>query len=92
MGDPKKKHKLYTTPRRPYDFANLEEELKLVGAYGLRNKRELWRHRTELSTLRRRAREMLTLEPIEREQAQRELVNKLHRRGWYPRGAPSTTS
>ena len=84
MGDPKKKHKLYTTPRRPYDFANLEEELKLVGAYGLRNKRELWRHRTELSTLRRRAREMLTLEPIEREQAQRELVNKLHRTGLVP--------
>ncbi|UCH56692.1 MAG: 30S ribosomal protein S4 [Candidatus Bathyarchaeota archaeon] len=81
MGDPKKKHKLYTTPKRPYDVANLEEELRLIGAYGLRNKRELWRHRTELSTLRRRAREMLSLDPEERTQLEKELITKLHRLG-----------
>jgi ribosomal protein S4 len=66
MGDPKKKHKRYTTPKRPYDFANLEAELKLVGAYSLRNKRELWSHRTKLSTLRRRARKLLSMDPVAR--------------------------
>ena len=84
MGDPKKKHKLYSTPKRPWDFANLEAELKLVGAYGLRNKRELWRHKTELSTLRRRAREMVSMGVAEREQLEAELLGRLHRRGLIP--------
>jgi len=84
LGDPKKKHKLYSTPKRPWDFANLEAELKLVGAYGLRNKRELWRHKTELSTLRRRAREMVSMGVTEREQLEAELIGRLHKRGLIP--------
>ncbi len=78
MGDPKKKHKRYTTPKRPYDVSNLSEELKLVGTYGLRNKRELWRIRTELSTLRRRGRETLSLDPIERAEKEKAMIRKLH--------------
>jgi small subunit ribosomal protein S4 len=81
MGDPKKKKKLYATPKRPYDVNNLKEELNLVGTYGLRNKRELWRHRTELSTLRRRAREMLSMDPIERADREKELIRKLAKLG-----------
>ena len=77
MGDPKKKHKRYTTPKRPYDIANLEEELKLIGAYSLRNKRELWSHRTELSTMRRRARQLLSMDPVAREDAEKEMIRKL---------------
>jgi small subunit ribosomal protein S4 len=84
MGDPKKKHKLFTTPKRPYDVANLEEELRLVGIYGLRNKRELWRKHTELSTYRRRARAMLSMDPVERAEEQRALLSKLHKLGLVP--------
>jgi len=84
LGDPKKRHKLYTTPKRPWDFANLEAELKLVGAYGLRNKRELWCHKTELSTLRRRAREMVSMGVVEREQVEAEFLGRLHRMGLVP--------
>jgi len=81
MGDPKKKHKLYNTPKAPYDVATLEEELRLIGVYGLRNKRELWRKRTELSTLRRRARGMLSMDPVERADDQRALIRKLYNLG-----------
>ena len=81
MGDPKKKHKMYTTPKRPYDYDVFMEELKLLGAYGLRNKRELWRHRTKLRHIRRIAREKLSMDPLERAEDEREMIRKLHARG-----------
>ena len=81
MGDPKKKHKRYTTPKRPYDQDALTKELRLLGAYGLRNKRELWRHRTHLSRIRRMAREKLSMDPVERAEGEREMVRKLHSLG-----------
>jgi small subunit ribosomal protein S4 len=81
VGDPKKKHKRYTTPQVPYDTEMFTEELKLLGTYGLRNKRELWRARTELSTLRRRARELLAMTATEREAQQKEMIGKLNKMG-----------
>jgi small subunit ribosomal protein S9e len=40
----------------------LDAELKLVGEYGLRNKRELWRVQYALSRIRNNARMLLTLD------------------------------
>jgi small subunit ribosomal protein S4 len=81
MGDPKKKHKTYNTPKRPYDATALEEELRTIGLYGLRNKRELWKAHTELSHMRGRARDLLGLVAAERERREREIINKLYKRG-----------
>ena len=81
MGDPKKRRKRYTTPKRPYDVDRLREELRLIGLYGLRNKRELWKHRTELRRIRRMAREMLALPPEERAEQERQLMARLRRLG-----------
>lgn len=54
--------KTYKVPRRPYDKARLDHELKLVGVYGLKNKHELWRVGFALGKIRKAARELLTLE------------------------------
>jgi len=81
MGDPKKKHKIFNTPKRPYNTEALMEELRIIGAYGLRNKRELWKAHTELSTLRGRARGLLSLDPAERALKERALIKKLAERG-----------
>merc|ERR1712025_160590 len=49
-------------PRRPYERANLDQELKYLGEYGLRNKKEVWRVKYTLAKIRKRARELLTLD------------------------------
>jgi len=87
MGDPKKKHKLFTTPKRPYDKVRLETDLKIIGAFGLRNKRELWRQNAELSTIRSRSRGMLNLDLVEKTEKEAVLVNKLYSLGLVNAGA-----
>ncbi|CAD6914872.1 unnamed protein product [Tilletia controversa] len=54
--------KTYKVPKRPYESARLDAELKLAGEYGLRNKREIWRISLVLSKIRRAARELLKLD------------------------------
>merc|ERR1711871_1498027 len=49
-------------PRRSYDKERLDAELKLIGTYGLKNKREIWRIVLVLSKVRAVARQLLTLE------------------------------
>ncbi len=65
-------------PRRPFEAERLDQELKLLGEYGLRCKREIWRIGLLLSHLRRAARELLTLE--ERDQKRMFEGNALIRR------------
>ena len=77
MGDPKKQRKKYETPRYPYSHTTLDSESKLLGEYGLRNKRELWRHHFMVSKYRTIARELLSKTPKERAKIEKLLLDKL---------------
>ena len=53
--------KTYTTPRRPFEKERLDEEMIIIGTYGLKNKREVWRAKLAISKFRAAARNLLTL-------------------------------
>ncbi|MEM0030692.1 MAG: 30S ribosomal protein S4, partial [Candidatus Nitrosocaldus sp.] len=81
MGDVKKPRKIYHRPKRHWDSSLLIQELEIVGNYGLRNKRELWKAQSELSRIRKRARDLLAL-PVEvRSAREKELLRSLNRLG-----------
>jgi small subunit ribosomal protein S4 len=81
LGDPKKQRRSYETPRHPWRKDQLEVELHLMGEYGLRNKRELWRYKTMLSEVRGIARSLLGATEAERARLEREYLSKLSRIG-----------
>ena len=54
--------KTFKKPRRPFEKERLDNELKTVGEFGLRNKRELWRVQFALNKLRNASRLLLTLD------------------------------
>jgi small subunit ribosomal protein S4 len=84
MGDPKRQRKKFDTPRFPWQIDTLEAELKLLGQYGLRNKREIWRHKTLLSKYRGIGRSLLGKSVEERRKQEKQLLNRLHRLGILP--------
>ncbi len=84
MGDPKKQRKKFETPRFPWRTDVLETELKLLGQYGLRNKKEIWRHKTVLSKHRGIARSLLGMSVEERRKPEKQLLDRLHRLGILP--------
>jgi small subunit ribosomal protein S4 len=87
MGDPRKPRKSFETPRHPWRKDQLEEELHLVGDYGLRNKRELRRHETDLSQIRGIARTLLGAEEQQRAKLERPYLASLARQGILPESA-----
>jgi len=84
MGDPKKPRKKWEGPSHPWRKEILEQELELMGRYGLRNKRELWIAKTVLRRMRGKARRLLALPPEERERRGRPLIRKLYKTGLLP--------
>jgi len=81
MGDPRKQRKKYAPPRFPWRTDVLQEELKLIGQYGLRNKHELWRHETMMSKLRGIARSLIGKTLEERRKMSEELLARLKKLG-----------
>ena len=81
MGDPRKPRKTWERPGHPWIKQRLIEEMELVGMYGLRNKRELWKAQTLLRRIRERARSLLSLPPEVRAVKEKELIRKLYKMG-----------
>jgi small subunit ribosomal protein S4 len=59
MGYPGKKRKSYETPKHPWQEARMAAEVQLIKAYGLRNKKEVWKAASMLRMYRSEARILL---------------------------------
>jgi small subunit ribosomal protein S4 len=81
LGDPKKARKQYSRPRSPWRADQLAQELYLLGTYGLRNKRELWKAETQLSSVRKQARTLLAATQVVREREEKKLLDSLRKKG-----------
>ena len=82
MGDPKNSRKIWRKPKRPLNYDLLNEELYVLGTFGLKNKRELWKAHTELSRVRKQARSLLALTQELREKKEPTLMKSLARVGF----------
>ena len=87
MGDPRKAKKLYRRPRMIWTTDQLNAELYIMGSYGLRNKRELWKAQTEVARIRNQARALLALSTEARAEKEKRLLNFLSRLGLAKEGA-----
>ena len=81
MGDTKLPRRTWKKPKRPLNFDLKMEELKTLGSFGLKTKRELWKARTELSRIRNQARSLLALQQEIREKKEPILIKSLSRNG-----------
>jgi small subunit ribosomal protein S4 len=81
MGDPKLSRRVWKKPKRPLNYDLMMDELKILGTFGLKTKRELWKANTELSRVRLQARSLLALRQEDREQKEPILINSLSKIG-----------
>jgi small subunit ribosomal protein S4 len=81
LGDPHKPKKTFHRPRRIWTTDQLNSELYTLGAYGLRNKRELWKAESEIARIRNQARALLAVPTDLRRGKEVMLLSFLNRMG-----------
>jgi len=76
-------NKTSASPRRPYEKDRIISELQVIGEFGLKNKREVWRVKMALGKIRKTARTLLTLDPKDPKRIfeGEALLRRLHRYG-----------
>lgn len=75
---PRRKHKKYKKPRRPFDKIRIEEENSLIKKYGLKNKREIWKAESAIDKIRKQAKLLLTKSAEEQDK----FIAKLKKQGF----------
>jgi small subunit ribosomal protein S4 len=63
----KRKRKGYSKPKRPFDKPRIEEEAEIKKRYGLKNKKEIWRAEAKISSMRGKAKKLISASPKEQE-------------------------
>ncbi len=73
--------RIWKKPKRPLNYDLMMDELKTLGTFGLKTKRELWKTQTELSRVRLQARSLLALGQEARKRKEPILMQSLSKIG-----------
>ena len=73
----KRKHKKYSKPKRSFDKERIGEEAKIIEEFGLKNKREIWKAKARINSIREKAKRLISAGKEE----QRALFEKLKKVG-----------
>ena len=74
----KRKHKKYSRPKTPFDKSRIDEESEIKKEFGLKNKKEIWRANARVSSIREKAKKLISKSPEE----QKALFERLKKTGF----------
>ena len=79
----RKQHKKFTSPRKLFDKARIDEENILLKNYGLKNKTEIWKADFSVNKVRSQAKDLITVSA----EKQKEFLERLMAKGLVKKGA-----
>jgi small subunit ribosomal protein S4 len=74
----KRKHKIYSKPKKPFDKKRFEEEAQIKKDFGLKNKKEIWKAEEKIRSIRNKAKKLIS----SNEEEQKKLFFKLQKNGF----------
>ncbi len=77
MGDPKRRRKQYKTPLVLWQKARIDDEKELIKEYGLKNKKEIWKMNSFLSSFANQAKKLITATTPQTQLEKKQLLKKL---------------
>ncbi len=77
MGDIKRKRRKYSRPKKLFDSKRIEDENNLALKYGLKNRKEIWKARSAVSRIRKRAKGLISKKDDEEKNKFFEKLNKM---------------
>lgn len=81
MGAPRRNRRKFEKPKRRWNLERIKNDGELMEQYGLKSMKELWKAQTEISRIRRNARELLSGSSKYDENVKGKIVGRLARLG-----------
>lgn len=77
MGDPRRQKNTYSGPRHPWERERIDEEAELIKEYGLKNKKEIWKHSSFIKKIKAQVVALNNVVGEAADQQKSELMKKL---------------
>ncbi len=62
----KRKHKIYSKPKKSFDKVRIQEEAEIKKEFGLKNKREIWKADAKIKSIREKAKRLISADESEK--------------------------